>query len=219
MPDEWPTTPNRLTWSQTSAKVQSPRISTFQNGLPNPAVMHLSPLLPLHGEERRACHWSNYDRSNITANCLQPPPKSEWHLLVSLDDGFSCNSKFHCTAWMPGSPSTSHSHTPTPQRAPLPPNPALFKLLMDTYNALHNFGHTYLTSINFFKHTRHLRWVALLLEDSHCKGITRPSSRAVSFLALKSWNDLPLHIRASSSGLAFRKEVKTWILFRYMTTH
>ena len=40
---------------------------------------------------------------------------------------------------------------------------------------------------------------------------TRSGGSAISYIAPKAWNDLSLHIRASSSILEFRKKLKTWL--------
>lgn len=83
---------------------------------------------------------------------------------------------------------------PIDKRAP-------FKRLTHSFEALHKSGPTYLNSHIFHQPPRHLRSARLLLTLIPHIHITRSGGWPFFYKAPKAWNNLPLHIRASSSPL------------------
>ncbi|KAJ1134400.1 hypothetical protein NDU88_000852 [Pleurodeles waltl] len=87
-----------------------------------------------------------------------------------------------------------------------------FKLLIHAHKALHNIGPAYLNErLTFHTPTRQPRSANLALAAVLRIHRTTAGSRSFSYLAAKTWNTLPAHLRQTQDLLTFRKHLKTWL--------
>ncbi|KAJ1129421.1 hypothetical protein NDU88_007791 [Pleurodeles waltl] len=87
-----------------------------------------------------------------------------------------------------------------------------FRLLTHAHKALHDLGPKFLNSrLTFHKPTRQLRSASLALATVPRIRRATAGGRSFSYLAAKTWNSLPIHLRTTQDHLAFRKQLKTWL--------
>ena len=80
-------------------------------------------------------------------------------------------------------------------------------ILTQTYKALHDLGPAYINHrLRFHQPSRHLRSATLALAHTPC---IRRGSRYFSYIAAKTWNNLPLYLRTAPLLSDFRKRLKT----------
>ncbi|KAJ1115749.1 hypothetical protein NDU88_003971 [Pleurodeles waltl] len=87
-----------------------------------------------------------------------------------------------------------------------------FRLLTHAHKALHDLGPRYLNNhLTFYTPTRQLRSTSHALAAVPCIRKATMGGRSFSYLAAKTWNSLPIHLRLTQDHLSFRKQLKTWL--------
>ncbi|KAJ1105717.1 hypothetical protein NDU88_003122 [Pleurodeles waltl] len=88
----------------------------------------------------------------------------------------------------------------------------IFRLLTHAHKALHNLGPKLINNrVSFYTPPRTLRLTGQALAAVPRIRKATAGGRSFSFLAAKTWNSLPSHLRAVPDHLSFRKQLKTWL--------
>ncbi|KAJ1217126.1 hypothetical protein NDU88_004721 [Pleurodeles waltl] len=87
-----------------------------------------------------------------------------------------------------------------------------FRLLTHAHKSLHNLGPKYLNDrLTFHTPARQLRSANLALAAIPRIRRANARGRSFSYLAAKTWDSLPIHLRRTQDHLAFRRQLKTWL--------